>query len=304
MSNTDQNLPALIVQFILAFIMLAVAFEVTIADLKSLPNQWKKLLLGYSMQVLFLPVYIIGLLLISGPSTNLVLAFLLLAACPGGNLSQLFVVRSNGSVSLSMGMTFISTILSPLTVPGIFFLATHANSDWIEAYKSLNLEWSSIFRTLFFSLFIPLVIGMWIANKKSTGWIKFRRAIQFSVPWLLFILLSGAVWSFRTSFSQVTPSMILMVAGLSFSCLLSSYLFARFIGQDHTTSITVAWEVSIQNSGLGMVLGIIYFSHVPEVTLVGALWGIWQIFMGLVISGLIKKRIFRKEVLCQTTNAG
>jgi len=64
--------------------------------------------------------------------------------------------------------------------------------------------------------------------------------------------------------------------------------------------VTYAWEVSIQNSGLGMVLGLVYFSHVPEVSLVCALWGIWQMVMGVVVSGVIKKMISREEVVCQT----
>lgn len=304
MSNTDQNLSAIFVQLILAIIMLAVAFEVTIADLKLLPRQWKKILLGYSMQVIFLPALIVLMLLGINPQINMIIAFLLLAACPGGNLSQFFVVRSGGNVALSMGLTFLSTLLSPITVPAVFYFATHVNSEWIEVYKTLNLEWGNIFKTLIQSLFIPLVLGMWIANRPGKGWMTLRKRIQQSVPFLLVTILSGAVWSFRTSIPMLSLGMILMVVMVSLSSLASSYFLSRLVKQDYTTSVTYAWEVSIQNSGLGMVLGIVYFSHVPEVSLVCALWGIWQMGMGYIITSIIKKRIPQSEVICQATNVG
>jgi BASS family bile acid:Na+ symporter len=304
MNNTDQNLPALLVQIVLAVIMLAVAFELTISDIKQLPKMWKKLLLGYVMQVTFLPAFIFLMLSIINPSINLVLAFLLLAACPGGNLSQLFVIRSNGNIGLSTGLTFFSTLLSPLTVPGIFFLATHGNSEWSQAYKALELPWGNIFKTLITSLFIPLVIGLWMRSRITPGWTKARELIQKSVPWLLFALLSGACWSFRTALSGIDASMIMMVAGISISCFILSFFFNKFLAQDYATSVTIAWEVSIQNSGLGMVLGLVYFSNVPEVSLVCALWGIWQIGMGFLVSGVIGKIFSRNGVICQTQNVG
>ncbi|MBA2405476.1 MAG: hypothetical protein H0V66_11940 [Bdellovibrionales bacterium] len=304
MNNTDHNLPALLVQIVLAVIMLAVAFEITISDIKQLPKMWKNLLLGYVMQITFLPVFMFLLLMIINPSTNMVLAFLLLASCPGGNLSQLFVIRSSGNIGISMGLSFLSTLFSPLTVPGIFFLATHANSNWSEAYKSLELPWGSIFNTLITSLFIPLFVGLWMGTKQTPGWIRSRVIIQKSVPWLLFALLAGATWSFRKSLSGIDSLMVLMVIGISMSCFMTAYFFNRFIAQDYSTSVTIAWEVSIQNSGLGMVLGLVYFSNVPEVSLVCALWGIWQMVMGVIVSGLIGKFISRNEVVCQMSNAG
>lgn len=301
---TDQNLPALLVQLVLAFIMLAVAFEITISDIKELPKMWKKLLLGYVMQITFLPAFMLLMLLFINPSMNMVLAFLLLAACPGGNLSQLFVIRSNGNIGISMGLSFLSTLFSPITVPGIFFLATHANSQWSDAYKSLELPWGSIFNTLITSLFIPLIIGLWMGTKQTPKWVKARVIIQKCVPWLLFALLVGATWSFRKSLSGIDSLMVLMVVGISMGCFITAYFLNRFIAQDYSTSITIAWEVSIQNSGLGMVLGLVYFANIPEVSLVCALWGIWQMFMGVIVSGIIGKFISRNEVACQTSNVG
>jgi bile acid:Na+ symporter, BASS family len=304
MNQFPQNMASVIVQLVLAIIMLAVAFEVTLKDLKALPAQWKKIIVGYLMQITFLPVYMVGLMMIIDPPPNVVLAFLLLAACPGGNLSQLFVMRSQGNIGLSMGLTFFSTLLSPLTVPLIFYLCTHSNLSWQETYKTLSLPWGDIFQTLFLSLFTPLMIGMWLGQRKSKFLIAFKKVIQKLVPILLVTLLGGAAWSFRASLHHLSYGMFLMVLGISMSCFMTTYFLSRFFGYDYETSVTYGWEVSIQNSGLGMVLGIIYFPSIPEVSLVGALWGIWQMFMGVVVSGFIRKIISRNEVLCQTTDAG
>ena len=295
---------ALLVQVILAVIMLAVSFEITIDDIKTIPSMWKKLFLGYIMQITFLPIFMMILLFIIDPSVKIALAFLLLAACPGGNLSQLFVIRCQGNMGISIGLSFLSTLFSPLTVPGIFFLATQINPKWSEAYQKLELPWDNIFTTLLTSLFLPLLVGLWMGTKTGSAWERTRILIQKCVPWLLLILLIGAGWSFRASIPNINSLMLVMVLGISLACFTTAYFFSRFINQDYSTSVTYAWEVSIQNSGLGMVLGLVYFAHVPEVSLVCAIWGLWQMVMGVVVSGMIKKLITKNnEVVCQT-NAG
>ena len=304
MNNSDQNLSALIVQLILAIIMLAVAFEITVKDIKELPKLWKKLMVGYVMQITFLPIFMMLLLLVVKPSIHMSLAFILLAACPGGNLSQLFVIRSNGNVGISMGLSFLSTLFSPLTVPGIFFLATHVKPEWSQAYKSLELPWDNIIYTLVTSIFIPLVVGIWMRNQEGPKWAKTREIIEKSVPWLLFVILAGACWNFRASLSEVNSFMVMMVVGGSIGCFILAYFFTRFITGEYSTSITIAWEVSIQNSGLGMVLGLVYFSNIPEVSLVCALWSICQMVMGSLASSMIAKFNLRKELICQTSNVG
>ena len=297
MANSEQNIPALIVQIILAIIMLAVAFEITTADIKALPKMWKRLLLGYVMQITFLPAFMLLMLIVINPSINIVMAFLLLSACPGGNLSQLFVIRSKGNIGISMGLSFLSTLFSPLTVGGIFYLATHANSAWIQAYQNLELPWGNILNTLITSIFIPLIIGIWMSSQAGAGWMRARELIQESVPWLLISLLIGACWSFRESLYGIDSLMLLMVMGISTGCFITAYFFTRLLTQDYSTSVTIAWEVSIQNSGLGMVLGLVYFAHIPEVSLVCALWGIWQMAMGVIVSSLIGKFVDKYPIM-------
>jgi bile acid:Na+ symporter, BASS family len=290
-----QNLTSVLVQLVLALIMLSVAFEVKFHDIKSLPAQWKLILAGYFMQLIFLPLYVIVLLLLVRPGANMVLAFLLLAACPGGNLSQYFVMRSRGRISLSMGLTFVSTLLSPLTVPLIFYLSSRVDSEWFGYYRALSLPWGSILQTLLLSLFTPLLVGMWLGQSQKGLLMRIRHGIQVSVPYLLGGLLAGAVWSFRAQIDHVNFLMMALVFILSFGSLVLIYFLSRLLSLDYSTSITFAWEVSIQNSGLGMVLGILYFGSVPEVGLTCALWGIWQMGVGGLVSGFIQKR---RDRLC------
>ena len=138
-----------------------------------------------------------------------------------------------------------------------------------------------------------------MSSQAGPGWKKTRDIIQKSVPWLLGSLLTGACWSFRESLSGIDSMMLMMVCGISIGCFISAYFITRLMTRDYSTSVTIAWEVSIQNSGLGMVLGLVYFADIPEVSLVCALWGIWQMAMGVIVSGLIGKFITSNEAVCQ-----
>jgi bile acid:Na+ symporter, BASS family len=302
MDKTD--LTSIIVQVVLAIIMLTVALELNYIHVRELPRQWKKLVLGYLMQITFLPVFLIALLLLVQTSTQVTMAFLLLAACPGGNLSQYFTARSQGNISISMGLTFLSTLFSPLTVPGIFFLATHVKTEWMDVYRELYLPWQNILQTLLITLFLPLLIGLWMSTKTSPTWVTLKLRIQKIAPYLLWSLMAGAAWSFRASLILVSFSMVGMVIMISLASLTTSYFFSRLLAHDYTTSITYAWEVSIQNSGLGLVLGMLYFSNVPEVSVICGIWGVWQMFMGMIVSGLLKKHKLKGELICQPTSAG
>jgi BASS family bile acid:Na+ symporter len=72
------------------------------------------------------------------------------------------------------------------------------------------------------------------------------------------------------------------------SGLLFGYWIPRLMGQDQRTCRTLAIEVGMQNSGLGVALAVKYFS--AAAALPGALFSIWHNLSGSMLAGYWSRR--------------
>jgi len=83
-----------------------------IAFLKPVP-----IIIGVLLQFLIMPAlgYTLGVLLKLSP--EIAAGIVLVGACPGGTASNVMVYLSHGNVALSIAMTTISTLLTPILTP-------------------------------------------------------------------------------------------------------------------------------------------------------------------------------------------
>ena len=64
----------------------------------------------------------------------------------------------------------------------------------------------------------------------------------------------------------------------------SGYGIATLFGASKRDRKTITIEVGIQNSGLGLILCIQYFSSLGGMALIAAWWGLWHIVSGLSLA--------------------
>ena len=71
-------------------------------------------------QFVVLPVLTFFLILATTPQASIALGLILVAACPGGNISNFITQRAGGNAALSVSMTAIATVaaifLTPLNI--------------------------------------------------------------------------------------------------------------------------------------------------------------------------------------------
>jgi hypothetical protein len=96
----------------LAFLMYGVALDISMSDFTVLFKQPKPVVVGLLAQLLGLPALTLGLIYLLKPDPGIALGMLLVASCPGGNVSNFLVHLANGNRALSVSLTSVSTLIS------------------------------------------------------------------------------------------------------------------------------------------------------------------------------------------------
>src|SRR5690554_2132623 len=148
-----------LLNYCLGFMMFGVALDLTLNDFKRLLQNPRPALIGMVSQLILLPLFTVVLVLIWDLPNSMKMGLLLVAACPGGNISNYLVHRSGGNTALSITLTSIATLLSVVLTPTLFFLYSRYIIQ-LQRDIELNIDIGNMISILFQLIVIPLVIGM------------------------------------------------------------------------------------------------------------------------------------------------
>src|SRR5690606_29927435 len=120
----------------------------------------KPVLLGVISQYIALPALTYLLVLIIHPSTPVAMGMILVAACPGGNVSNLISSLSKSNITLSVSLTTLTTVLSLIMTPLNFAFWGSLYAKHSPLLVPISIDPVEMFRTVFLILGIPVVLGM------------------------------------------------------------------------------------------------------------------------------------------------
>jgi BASS family bile acid:Na+ symporter len=97
--------------------MFGVALDLKVSDFKAVLVMPKPVLIGLAGQFLLLPAFTFLLVLAIKPAPSIALGMMLVAACPGGNISNFLTHYARGNTALSITMTAMSTAVAIVMTP-------------------------------------------------------------------------------------------------------------------------------------------------------------------------------------------
>lgn len=267
----------------LAIIMFGVALELTVDDFKKVGKNPKSTMIGLASQFLLLPFLTYLLILILEPHPSLALGMMMVAACPGGNISNFFSLLARGNAALSVSMTAFATLLSIVMTPFNFGFWASMYEPTRVILTEIHLDYYEVFRIIVLILGIPLIFGMLLRHFKSA----FSQKISSFIKNFGIVFFSGfVIVAFAMNFENFM-SYVHMVIALVFLhntiALSSGYGLAYLFKLPRKDRKSIAIETGIQNSGLGLLLIFNFFDGLGGMALVAAWWGIWHILAGLSI---------------------
>ena len=293
----------MIVNIILAFVMFGVALGIKTQTFKDVFRNPKSVSVGRLMQWIGLPAVTFIVCLILNPviTPMVALGMILVACCPGGNISNFISSLSKGNIELSVYMTAVSTAFAPIITPLNFFVWGNLYSQIVSIraqIPTLHIPFMPMLEQILLLLGVPIVLGLVFAKYFPNATKKITKPAQI-ISILLFIGM--VIVSFSQNFQIIVDNIIYIffIVLLHNACALSTgYLGGTLakLPQRDRRSLTV--EVGIQNSGLGLILLFnpaifppeVWHSHYGGMLLITAWWGIWHIVSGLTVAYLFRRK--------------
>lgn len=270
--------------FAIAFIMFGVALGLVKENFIELFRNPKPTLTGIFSQFVLLPLFTFILVWFFNPLPGLALGMILVAACPGGNLSNFFSSIGKGNVALSISLTVAASFLAVIFTPLNFEFWGGMLSNTTPLLKKVNINFFQMMQLVFTTIALPLVLGFVFKTKFPRLTDKIIKPIKY----FSFVILIGIiVLAFASNyelFLEYYHLIIALVLVHNALALAIGYYFSRImkVSAQDTRAITI--ETGIQNSGLGLLIIFSVFNGQGGMALIAAWWGIWHIISGLAIS--------------------
>ena len=284
------NAQQIILSMVLATMVFSVALELRIEDFKRVAQTPKAVICGLIPQFLLLPVatWLVTLWLDLPP--NIEAAMILVAACPGGSLSNVVTHMGRGNTALSVSISAVASIIALFATPFNFSWMIATNPETASWLKELSIDSSGIYISLFLLLGVPLSLGLLASHRLPQLTERIRKPLGlFSLIALLLFIVAGLIKERQLLTLGLLPILLLVVLHNA-SGLFFGWATSKVMGVSEKDRRAIMIEGGMQNSGLALgIIAVQFNSDLGMVTL-ASLWGIWHIVSGMSLAYVWRRK--------------
>ena len=264
--------------------MFGVALGFYIDDFKRLFKNPKIVFVGVLSQFILLPAATFLAILIIKPHPSFALGMMMIAACPGGNVSNFYSKMAGGNAALSVSLTAFATLICILMTPLNLELWGSLYEPTATILKTVELNPYNLFKLVSLILGIPLVCGMLVKHYHSDMAYRIEKILK-PLSMLVFIALIFIAFSQNLDvFANYIHLVVFLVIFHNIMAFVIGYYTAKSFGLDKRDMKTISIETGIQNGGLGLLLIFGFFEGLGGMALLAAFWGIWDVFSGMALA--------------------
>src|SRR5690554_433147 len=273
-----------VLNLVLAVIMFGVALGITLDDFKRLFKQPKLVLIGVLLQFILLPFLTFLLVLAIKPQPSIALGMMMVAACPGGNISNFMTHLSNGNTALSVSLTAFATFIAVFMTPFNFQFYGYLYEPTSILLKEVQLNPFELLEVVILILGIPLLLGMLLRAKNEKLAILISKRLK-PLSIIVFVLIVILAFSNNIDVFNAYAHHVIWIGILhNLLAIALGFTVAKAFNLSFENQKTLAIETGIQNSGLGLLLIFTFFNGLGGMAILAAFWGVWHIVSGLAIS--------------------
>ena len=286
-----------VLNIVLALVMFGVALGIKPATFIDIIKNPKSILTGIACQLVLLPSLTLLLIICLGDfiSPMIALGMILVASCPGGNISNFITSLSRGNTELSVSLTAFNTAACVFTTPLNFSFWGGLYLKFAEkrmVLPELEIPFWEIFKSIVILMGIPLVLGILCSQYLPKFTAKIKKPFQyFSIA--VFIVMVIAIFTGNfDAFMKFIKYIFLIVLIHNLLALGIGFSTSTLLKLPYKDRRTVTIETGIQNSGLGLIL-LLNPAIFPDsgawannggMLVITAWWGVWHIISGLTLA--------------------
>ena len=291
-----------IINIVLAFVMFGVALGIKPSSFLDIVRKPKSMIVGIICQIVLLPAltFLLTITFKNWISPMIALGMILVAACPGGNISNFITSFSRGNTELSVSLTAFNTAACIVTTPLNFSFWGKMYLNFAEKrmiLPDLDIPFWEIFKTIVILLGVPLLLGCLCSQYLP----KLTKALKKPMQYLsIAFFIAMVVLTFGNNidaFMKCIRYIFLIVLVHNLLALGIGFGTGTLLRVPYKDRRTLTIETGIQNSGLGLVLLFNPLIFNPEIwannggmVVITAWWGVWHIISGLSLAWLWRVR--------------
>ncbi len=285
-----------VINIVLAFVMFGVALDIKPRTFLDILKNPKSIALGIICQLILLPAltFLLTIILNDWISPMIALGMILVASCPGGNISNFITSLSRGNTELSVSLTAFNTAVCIFTTPLNFSFWGKMYLNFAEKrmmIPELDIPFWEIFKTIVILLGIPLLLGMLCSQYLPKVAKALKKPMQYLSVAFFIAMVVLAFGNNIDAFMKCIKYIFLIVLVHNLLALGIGFGTGTVFKLPYKDRRTVTIETGIQNSGLGLVLLFnpaifdpVIWTNNGGMVVITAWWGVWHIISGLALA--------------------
>ena len=294
------------INIVLAFVMFGVALGIKPRTFVDIIKKPQSVFLGIICQLILLPAltFLLTITFKNWISPMIALGMILVASCPGGNISNFITSLCKGNTELSVSLTAFNTAACIFTTPLNFSFWGKMYLNFAEKrllLPELEIPFWEIFKTIVILLGVPLILGILCSQYLPKVTKALKKPMQYLSVAFFILMVVLTFGNNIDAFMKCIRYIFLIVLVHNLVALGIGFGTGTLFKLPYKDRRALTLETGIQNSGLGLVLLFnpnifdpVIWSNNGGMVVITAWWGVWHIISGLSLAYAWKIR-GRKE---------
>lgn len=245
----------------LAFIMFSMGLDLVLEDFKRVSKMKRAFVTGFFLQVIALPAIAFSLVYLwtqfQNPDPVIVIGLIIIAACPGGVLSNMLTHLSNGDTALSISLTAVISLMSLITLP----LIVNLGLSFFTGSESVSLPIAKTIVGIFCVTTVPVMIGMIIRHKRKDLALKYEPAAKNIATLIFGIICIAAIAKNWDLLIENYQTVFHMVLSLNISTMALAFFAAKALGLNEGQRNAIVFECGLQNGTLAITIALTFLGN-------------------------------------------
>ena len=269
-----------ILNVLLSLILFTMGTTLKVEDFTNVFRNPKEISVGIATQYIAMPLIALALARLFSLNSALTVGLILVGTVPGGTASDVITFLSKGDVALSVSLTAVSTVIAPILTPVITLILIG---------NQIHFNPVDMFISIIEIVIIPIMLGLILNYKFPDFCERLKDYLPALSAIVICLIVAGVIGVNKEAILTSSSIIILVIIMQYFIAMLLGFGVGYLAGMNRKQIVTIAIELAFQNSGLSTGLAKSHFPSLPQATVPGALYSVWQNFAGSILAYVFRR---------------